>query len=136
MVRFLILYLSCVFRCFTLFDELDQISTRFTKLQTDIIKRYTSTCIEYKDDTDINVVNSMVQPKPEELLPSEQENDKSFNDDDENSEKSSIALNEVNYEDQFFRFRAEDYCYTVKLISSLLNRNSAYDFERSVIDTK
>ncbi|XP_022180674.1 zinc finger protein 320-like isoform X2 [Myzus persicae] len=82
-------------RCFTLFDELDQISTRFTKLQTDIIKRYTSTCIEYKDDTDINVVNSMVQPKPEELLPSEQENDKSFNDDDENSEKSSIALNEI-----------------------------------------
>jgi len=103
------------YRCFTLFDELDQISTRFTKLQTDIIKRYTSTCIEYKDDTDFNVVDSMVQTKHEKLLPSEQENDKSFNDDDdENSEKSSIALNEVNDEDQFFRFRAEEECYIVK----------------------
>jgi len=79
---------------------LDQISTRYNKLQTDIIKRYTSTCIEYKDATDFSVVDSMVQTNQtnnEELSQSEQKNDDmSFNDDDENSEKSSIALNEVN----------------------------------------
>jgi len=81
-------------RCFTLFDELDQISTRFKKLQTDIIKRYTSTCIEYKDDNFLNMTPSKI----EELSHSEQENDdKSFNDDDEGGEKSSLALNEVNY---------------------------------------
>ena len=83
------------YRCFTLFDELDQISTRFKKLQTDIIKRYTSTCIEYTNDNYSNIANSMKPTKIEEL--NEQENDKSFNDDDENSEKSSIALHEVNY---------------------------------------
>jgi len=78
---------------------LDQISTRFKKLQSDIIKRYTSTCVEYKDATDFNVVDSMVQTKIVELSQSELENDDiiSFNDDDENSEKSSVALNEVNY---------------------------------------
>ncbi|XP_025203279.1 zinc finger protein 585A-like [Melanaphis sacchari] len=82
-------------RCFTLFDELDQISTRFKKLQTDIIKRYTSTCNEYKDGNFLNTVNSMTPVKIEELSHSEQENDnKSFND-DENSEKSFIALNEI-----------------------------------------
>jgi len=75
---------------------LDQISTRYNKLQTDIIKRYTSTCIEYKDATDFSV-DSMVQTKIEELSQSEQKNvDTSFNDDDDNSEKSSTALNEVN----------------------------------------
>lgn len=78
---------------------MDQISTRFKKLQTDIIKRYTSTCVEYKDATDFNVVDSMVQTKIVELSQSELKNDDtSFNDDDdENSEKSSVALNEVNY---------------------------------------
>jgi hypothetical protein len=90
------------FRCFTLFDELDQISTRFKKLQTDIIKRYTSTCNEYKDEHFFKIVNSMTPIKIEELSHSEQENDnKSFNDDDENSEKSSIALNEVNIKNNF-----------------------------------
>lgn len=75
---------------------MDQISTRFNKLQSDIIKRYTSTCIEYKDATDFSVVDSLVQTNIEELSQSEQKNDTSFNDDDENSEKSSVALNEVN----------------------------------------
>lgn len=77
---------------------MDQISTRFKKLQTDIIKRYISTCVEYKDATDFNVVDSMVQTKIVELSQNKLENDDtSFNDDDENSEKSSVALNEVNY---------------------------------------
>lgn len=83
-------------RCFTLFDELDQISTRFKKLQTDIIKRYTSTCNEYKDDNFLNIVNSLSPSKIEELSHTKQENDnKSFNDDDENNEKSYVALNEI-----------------------------------------
>jgi len=44
----------------------------------------------------------MTPIKIEELSHSEQENDnKSFNDDDENSEKSSIALNEVNIKNNF-----------------------------------
>jgi len=85
------------YRCFTLFDELDQISTRFTKLQSDIIKRYTSTCNEYKNDTDFNVD----QAKIVDLSQSEKKkNDKPLNADDEIREKSSIALNEVNYLDQ------------------------------------
>lgn len=85
-------------RCFTLFDELDQISTRFKKLQTDIIKRYTSTCIEYKDDNFLNVVNNMVPTKLIELPLNEEESKiKSLNNDDENTEKSSKTLNEVNY---------------------------------------
>lgn len=89
------------YRCFTLFDELDQISTRFTKLQSDIIKRYTSTCNEYKNNTDFNVD----QAKIVDLSQSEKKkNDKPLNADDENSEKSSIALNEVNYLDQLLDF--------------------------------
>lgn len=76
---------------------MDQISTRFKKLQTDIIKRYTSTCNEYKDDNLLNIVSSMSPSKIEELSHTKQENDnKSFNDDDENNEKSYVALNEVN----------------------------------------
>jgi len=44
----------------------------------------------------------MVQTKIVELSPSEQKkDDKPLKDDDENSEKSSIALNEVNYLDLF-----------------------------------
>ncbi|XP_015365841.1 PREDICTED: zinc finger protein 214-like [Diuraphis noxia] len=79
-------------RCFTLFDELDQISTRFTKLQSDIIKRYTSTCSEYKNNTDFNVDHAKIV----DLSQGEQKkNDKSLNAENENSEKSSIALNEI-----------------------------------------
>lgn len=92
--------LLCIyyFRCFTLFDELDQLSTRFKKLQTDIIKRYASTCIEYKDNTFIDVVNSMTPTKMIELPLTEQENeDKSLNTEEKNGEKSSKALTEVNY---------------------------------------
>lgn len=83
------------FRCFTLFDELEQISTRFKKLQTDIIKRYTSTCIEYKDDTLLNVVD--IKPSKIDLPFSDPENEKSLNDEDESGEKSTNALNEVNW---------------------------------------
>lgn len=90
-----------IYRCFTLFDELDQISTRFKKLQTDIIKRFTSTCNEYKDDNLLNILNSMSPSKVEELSHIEQENNKSFNDDDENNEKSYVALNEVNIKTNF-----------------------------------
>lgn len=97
-------HFSCIFictyyfRCFTLFDELDQLSTRFKKLQTDIIKRYTSTCIEYKDNTFIDVVNSMTPTKVIELPLTEQENeDTSLNNEEKNGEKSSKALTEVKY---------------------------------------
>jgi len=91
-------YFFVYLRCFTLFDELDHISTRFKKLQTDIIKRYTSTCIEYKDDTFLSVVSSMVPTKINHLLIDKQENDnKSLNTEDENEEKSSNAFSEVNY---------------------------------------
>jgi len=85
------------FRCFTLFDELDQISTRFKKLQTDIIKRYTSTCIEYKDDAFLSLVSSMVPTKFNKLSIDEQENKKILNTEDETGEKSSNTFSEVNY---------------------------------------
>lgn len=88
LVTKLLKFICIRFRCFTLFDELDQISNRFKKLQTDIIKRYTSTCIEYKDDTFLSLVNSMNSTKMIELPLNEQENDKI-------GEKSSNAYNEV-----------------------------------------
>jgi len=91
-------YNHCIlyFRCFALFDELDQISTRFKKLQTDIIKRYTSTCVDYKDNTFISVVNSMTPTKMIQLPLNGKENEnKSLNSDGDCVDKSSNALNEV-----------------------------------------
>lgn len=95
----LFLFYSVHFRCFTLFDELDHISVRFKKLQTDIIKRYASTCIEYKDETFVDMVNSMTPTKLIELpLSVEVNEDKSIdNINDESGDKSPDALNEVNY---------------------------------------
>lgn len=93
----IILFYYFCFRCFTLFDELDQISTRFKKLQTDIIKRYSSTCIEYKDDKFLSIVNSMTPTKIIELPLSEKENESIKNNEEENGEKSSDALSEVNF---------------------------------------
>jgi len=43
----------------------------------------------------------MSPSKVEELSHIEQENNKSFNDDDENNEKSYVALNEVNIKTNF-----------------------------------
>lgn len=89
-----------MFRCFTLFDELDQISIRFKKLQTDIIKRYTSTCIEYNDENFVNVVNNMTTTKIIELPLAVKDNEnKTLNNCDEIEEKSPNALSEVNYSD-------------------------------------
>jgi len=81
------------FRCFTLFDELDQISTRFKKLQTDIIKRYTSTCIHYKDNTFLSVLNDITETKVIELPTCKVENDDIEHG---SGEKSSDTLCEVN----------------------------------------
>lgn len=77
---------------------MDQISTRFKKLQSDIIKRYTSTCIDYKDNTFINVVNSMSPAKMIELPLSKKETEiKSLNNEEDGVDKSSNDLNEVKY---------------------------------------
>lgn len=83
---------------------MDQISIRFKKLQTDIIKRYTSTCIEYKDDTFLSEVNSMVTTKIDLTHVDQDNENKSLNTDDENVEKSSNAYNEVNYLKKVFSF--------------------------------
>lgn len=91
---FIYIFIFC-FRCFTLFDELDQISARFKKLQSDIIKRYASTCIEYKEDSFMSLSNSEDPLEINELPLCEQENEtKSLNNEDE-GEKSSNALHEA-----------------------------------------
>ncbi|XP_050538915.1 zinc finger protein 37-like isoform X2 [Daktulosphaira vitifoliae] len=81
-------------RCFTLFDELDQISLRFKKLQSDIVKRYSSTCLEYKDNDFIAAVNNMVPHMLDESLTIETE-DKSMSNDNKSQEKTPKEIDEI-----------------------------------------
>ncbi|XP_050422775.1 zinc finger protein 569-like [Adelges cooleyi] len=108
-------------RCFTLFDELDQISIRFKKLQTDIIKRYTSTCIEYKDPDFINTVNDM-SPQIKGESPSvtqEEAKDKLFmsNDDVKSTEKTPKDIDEI-VETIISNIQAEETMHEVKLFNA------------------
>lgn len=86
------------FRCFTLFDELDQISARFKKLQTDIVKRYESTCIEYKEESLMSVGDGVDPLQINDLpLREQEEESKSSKNEDESGEKSSRALHEASF---------------------------------------
>ncbi|VVC26905.1 Zinc finger C2H2-type,Zinc finger, RING/FYVE/PHD-type [Cinara cedri] len=117
-------------RCFTLFDELEQISTRFKKLQTDIIKRYSSTCIEYKDEAFVSVVNNI---SPKKLIELPLIKNETLNNEEESVEKSYNTLNEV-VEAIIMNIQAEENMDDKMNIIKCTSENS--ENEKSSIDKK